>query len=58
MKIEAKQRRQASNRSSAPRTLRKLSCWPAKLAVGRSSAVAELRTATATLVPYSLSSCR
>ncbi len=40
---EAKQRRQASISPASPRTLRKLSCWPAKLASGRSSAVAELR---------------
>ena len=33
--------------------LRKDSCWPAKLAVGRSSAVAELRTARLTSSPYS-----
>ena len=31
----------------APRTLRKVSCWPANEASGRSSAVAEERTATA-----------
>ena len=48
VKIDAKQRRHASNRSLSPRTFKKLSCWPAKLAVGKSSAVAELRTATAT----------
>ncbi len=33
--------------SSSPRTLRKVSCWPANEASGRSSAVAEERTATA-----------
>jgi len=32
---------------------KKVSCWPAKLAVGRSSAVAELRTASVTCSPYS-----
>ncbi|MNR35769.1 hypothetical protein D3C85_1536360 [compost metagenome] len=32
---------------STPRMLRKVSCWPAKEASGRSSAVAEERTATA-----------
>src|SRR5258708_5734726 len=32
---------------SSPRTLRKVSCWPANEASGRSSAVAEERTATA-----------
>src|SRR5450759_2959388 len=49
--MEAKQRRQASNKSFAPRTLRKLSCWPAKLAVGRSSAVAVRSSATAEDLP-------
>ena len=34
-------------RAASPRTLRKVSCWPAKEASGRSSAVAEERTATA-----------
>ena len=33
--------------AASPRTLRKVSCWPAKEASGRSSAVAEERTATA-----------
>ena len=36
----------ASSSSRSPRTLRKVSCCPAKLASGRSSAVALLRTAT------------
>src|SRR5919112_1783900 len=36
---------------SAPRTFRNVSCWPAKLAWGRSSAVAEERTATGAEVP-------
>ena len=36
-----------SSRCSSPRTFRKVSCWPAKDASGRSSAVAEERTATA-----------
>ena len=35
------------SRCSSPRTLRNVSCWPAKEASGRSSAVAEERTATA-----------
>src|SRR5215218_7398331 len=35
----------------APRTFRNVSCWPAKLAWGRSSAVAEERTATGAEVP-------
>ena len=35
-----------------------VSCCPAKLAVGRSSAVAELRTATVTSLPYCCCSCR
>ena len=43
---EAWQRRTASTTASSPATFRKLSCWPAKLACGKSSAVAELRTAT------------
>ncbi len=34
--------------SSTPVTFRKVSCWPAKLASGRSSAVADERTATET----------
>ena len=34
--------------------MRNESCWPAKLAVGKSSAVAELRTARLTSGPYSL----
>jgi hypothetical protein len=38
--------RTASTTDAAPRTLRKLSCCPAKLAPGRSSAVADDRTAT------------
>ena len=33
--------------ASSPRTLRNVSCWPAKLASSRSSAVADERTATA-----------
>ena len=37
--------------ASAPTTLRYVSCWPAKLACGRSSAVAEERTATGTPSP-------
>ena len=37
---------QASTTWWAPCTFRNESCWPAKLAVGRSSAVALLRTAT------------
>jgi hypothetical protein len=41
----------SSTTSSAPVTLRKVSCWPAKEASGRSSAVAEERTATATSPP-------
>ncbi len=34
-----------------PTTFRKVSCWPAKLANGRSSAVADERTATGASVP-------
>jgi glyoxylase-like metal-dependent hydrolase (beta-lactamase superfamily II) len=36
----------ASRSACSPRTFRKVSCWPAKLASGRSSDVALLRTAT------------
>ncbi len=43
---EAQHRWTASRRSSSPRTLRNVSCCPAKLASGRSSAVALDRTAT------------
>jgi hypothetical protein len=43
---EAQQATTAARTSSTPTTLRKESCCPAKLAPGRSSAVAELRTAT------------
>ncbi len=43
---EAKQRLQVSSRAWLPWTFRYVSCWPAKLASGRSSAVALLRTAT------------
>jgi hypothetical protein len=46
VKREAKQRTQVASRESVPATFRKLSCCPAKLASGRSSAVALLRTAT------------
>jgi hypothetical protein len=49
----AKQRRQASRRAASPPTLRYVSCWPAKLTFGRSSAVAELRTARVSSDPYS-----
>ena len=35
------------SKCSSPRTLRKVSCWPAKEASGKSSAVADERTATA-----------
>ncbi|MDI2022169.1 hypothetical protein PJL18_02699 [Paenarthrobacter nicotinovorans] len=48
---EAQQRLTASMTESAPTTFRKVSCWPAKLAKGRSSAVAEDLTATGTLLP-------
>ena len=41
----------AASRLSRPRTLRKVSCCPAKEASGRSSAVAEERTATAISPP-------
>jgi hypothetical protein len=42
-----------------PTTLRNEACWPAKDAVGRSSAVAELRTATETSrLPFSLHNWR
>ena len=40
------QPRTASSSASFPMTLRYVSCWPAKLMSGRSSAVAEERTAT------------
>ena len=43
MKRLAKQRRQASSKLSSPCTFKKVSCWPAKLAVGKSSAVADER---------------
>jgi len=33
-------------KASDPETLRKVACWPANDALGRSSAVAELLTAT------------
>src|SRR3989338_9180127 len=36
----------AKRSSVSPETFKKVSCWPAKLASGRSSAVAEERTAT------------
>ena len=36
---------------------RKVSCWPAKLASGKSSAVADERTATSTLLLYCLHNC-
>jgi len=42
----AKQRFTASTTKAAPRTFKKLSCCPAKLAFGKSSAVADERTAT------------
>ncbi|CFU00985.1 Uncharacterised protein [Bordetella pertussis] len=42
---EAKTWRILSSTSSTPTTLRKVSCWPANEASGRSSAVAEERTA-------------
>ena len=42
---EAKTSRIAVSTASAPAMLRKVSCWPAKEASGRSSAVAEERTA-------------
>ena len=41
-------RRTASISASAPLTFSTVSCWPAKLACGRSSAVALDRTATGT----------
>ena len=47
----AKQRLQASIKGSSPLILRKVSCWPAKEASGRSSAVAEDLTATSTPGP-------
>ncbi|MNE60693.1 hypothetical protein D3C80_1558600 [compost metagenome] len=41
---------------STPRMLRKVSCWPAKEASGKSSAVAEERTATAMFgLPWDIS---
>jgi hypothetical protein len=43
--VEAKTWRIASSTFSTPRMLRKVSCWPANEASGRSSAVAEERTA-------------
>ncbi len=43
---EAQHLRRLAITSSAPRTLRYVSYWPAKLASGRSSAVEEERTAT------------
>ena len=43
---EANTSRTASSTESMPRMFRKVSCWPAKEASGRSSAVAEERTAT------------
>jgi hypothetical protein len=46
VKSDAMQPRIERSSSCHPRTLRKLSCWPAKEAVGRSSAVALERTAT------------
>ena len=39
----------AATTLSSPTTLRKVLCWPANEASGRSSAVAELRTATGPL---------
>ncbi len=50
---EAKQRRTASRSMPSPWMLRYVSCCPAKLASGRSSAVALLRTATSQCGPYS-----
>jgi hypothetical protein len=44
---DAQQRRTASTTASAPRMSRNVSCCPAKEAPGRSSAVADERTATA-----------
>jgi hypothetical protein len=41
----------ARRSAGSPRTLRKLSCWPANEAVGRSSAVADDRTATSVSAP-------
>ena len=43
---EAQQCRTAASSASSPRTSRNVSCWPAKLASSRSSAVADERTAT------------
>ena len=43
----AQQLRTAATTASAPVTLRNVSCCPAKLSPGRSSAVADERTATA-----------
>ena len=48
---DAQQRCTASRTASTPTTLRYVSCWPAKLANGRSSAVAEDRTATGSSSP-------
>ena len=44
---DAQQSRTAVSSASSPRTSRNVSCWPAKLASSRSSAVADDRTATA-----------
>ncbi len=49
---EAKQPTHASLSAACPRTLRNVSCCPAKDAVGRSSAVADERTATSVFSPY------
>jgi hypothetical protein len=51
VKSDTQQRRTASSSAGSPRTLRNVSCWPAKLAPGRSSAVALERTAHAASGP-------
>ncbi len=48
---DAQHRRTASSTASAPTTFRNVSCCPAKLANGRSSAVADDRTATGVATP-------
>ena len=48
---DAQHRRTASTTAAALVMCRYVSCWPAKLANGRSSAVADERTATETFAP-------